>query len=129
MTLRGKQDFTATRNLAAAAFFIHPDSFIRKDGHLALEGADKSRVRPYVFAKHKNRCCICQHKLDAAAPRFNDLCGDWHHPDSCDCVDCSELRCDTSTGRPCHAHGTPGFEREAAKYKAKQEFDEIQGGT
>lgn len=124
--MRGaKKDITVTRNLREAGFFENKDSFVSLTGHLFLEGLDKSRVRAKVFRKHKNRCVVCRAKLDPKAPDFHPMRGAWHHPNSafhCDCVSCSELRCDTTTGRKCHAHGTVGFQRKAEAVKAFQQL-------
>ena len=106
-----KEDITVTKNLREAGFFEHPDSFVSLDGHLFLEGHDKTRVRPEVFKRYKNKCVICGIVLHPDATAWTPRVGAWHHVKNCDCVGCSELRCDTTTGRKCHAHRTPGFER------------------
>jgi hypothetical protein len=108
-----KMDLTVTSNLREARIFEDERSFVSLDGHLFLRGLDKSKVRKQVFIKHKDRCVICGHMLDRYARKFATSCGAWHHPKNCDCVGCSELRCDVTTGRPCHAHLTAGFERVA----------------
>jgi len=108
-----KEDFGVTQRLHEAKFFEDHRSWVSLDGHLKLFGADKSKRRILVFKKHKNRCVVCGHKLDPDAPDFHPNRGAWHHPGPCDCISCSELRCDTTTGRKCHAHRTPGFERVA----------------
>ena len=114
MSRRGKRDDAVTKHLYEAGFFTHPKSFVGKDGHPRLEGMDKARVRPFVFKRHKNHCVICGHKLYPESPLWSDTCGNWHHPNpSWDDVESSELRCDPTTGRKCHAHGTSGFQRKA----------------
>jgi len=113
MSLRGKKDITVTNNLREAGLLLDADSFVRLDGHLCFEGKDKSRLRTLVFKKHRSRCAVCGRALLEAAEPFQADCGAWHHPKTCDCVGCSELRCDTTTGRKCHAHRTPGFKRVA----------------
>lgn len=107
-----KKDITVTKNLREAGFLQDPRSFISLDGHLFLKGCDKGNIRYLVFKKHKNRCVVCKAPLDIDVGLFDVRCGNWHHPKKCDCVGCSELRCDTTTGRPCHAHGTVGFQRQ-----------------
>jgi len=113
MPRSAKKDFTVTTNLFEAGFLVEPDSFVSLSGHLFLEGQDKSRVRWFVFMRHKNKCVICGHKLSLAVDEFHPDRGAWHHVKNCDCVGCSELRCDTTTGRKCHAHREIGFQREA----------------
>lgn len=110
-----KKDDRATRTLYEAGFFEHPDSYITLDGHIVLRGCDKSRVRREVFKRFKNACVVCGTQLRDYAAAFSPMCGAWHHPKACSCVGCSELRCDTSTGRKCHAHRTVGFERVASQ--------------
>src|ERR1700684_925254 len=109
-----KKDITVTKNLRESGCFKDPRSFTSLDGHLFLFGEDKANVRRRVFKKWKNKCVICKHELSEFADDWSRLKGDWHHPKNCDCVGCSELRCGTTTGRPCHAHRTVGFKRKAA---------------
>src|ERR1700679_4289795 len=108
-----KKDHRATQALQDAKFFEDEDSYITIDGHLILHGPDKSRVRPLVFKRFKNRCVVCNALLSMESQPFSPMCGDWHHPLPCSCVGCSELRCNVTTGRKCHAHRTVGFERFA----------------
>lgn len=126
-----KTDFAATKNLKDAGFFVHRDSYVDTEGHVHLEGDDKARIRPVLFKKWKNKCCVCGHLLDPLAPKFHSRAGAWHHTGDppCDCVDCieqNEIRCDTTTGRPCHAHGTVDFQRKA---EAKQDFEKLYGAS
>lgn len=108
-----KRDITVTKNLREAGFLQDPRSFVSLDGHLFLYGMDKAQTRNFVWRKHKGRCVVCRWKLNIDAEDFSKDRGAWHHPKNCDCVGCSELRCDTTTGRPCHAHRTVGFKRIA----------------
>jgi hypothetical protein len=109
-----KKDIRVTRALHDAKLFEHHDSYVDTDGHLILRGADKSRIRPLIFRKFRSKCCICGHKLHEEALPFDQFCGAWHHPGPCSCVGCTDLRCDITTGRPCHAHRTAGagFDRK-----------------
>ena len=126
MSPRGaKIDVAVTANLHAAGLLTEKRSFVSLDGHLYLEGADKSRIRPLIFKRFKNRCVICNAKLDQNAEPFASNCGAWHHRLRCDCVGCGELRCDETTGRKCHAHRTGGFNRDAAKQKAAEDFNKL----
>jgi len=115
-----KQDERATSTLHEAGLLIEKDSYLTLDGHLILVGEDKSRIRPMIFKRFKNRCCICGHPLDEGAPKWTPNAGAWHHPGSCSCVGCTELRCDETTGRKCHAHREAGviFTRKADALKA-----------
>ena len=119
-----KKDLTVTKNLHEAGILEDERSFISLDGHLFLEGPDKAKVRNAVFKKHKSRCVICRHQLSHVAADFDPMRGAWHHVKNCDCVGCSELRCDTTTGRKCHAHRTEGFQREAAKEDFNKPYPE-----
>lgn len=114
MTLRCAVDRTTTANLRAAKLILDKRSFIGKDGHLYFFGEDKARLRPIIFRLHKNRCSACRALLNEDSMWSSDT-GNWHHPKKCDCPtkECSELRCAEITGRPCHAHRTPGFRRVA----------------
>lgn len=117
---RPSRDRAVTKLLQDNGFFKDKRSYVgmplKSDAtvHLYLKGPDKSAMRTLVFFKHKHRCVICGHKLDFHAGEFAQMCGAWHHVSNCDCVDCSELRCDTTTGRNCHGHRTIGFKRKAA---------------
>ena len=119
-----KRDKTVTQNLQEAGILEDNRSFISLDGHLFLEGQDKAKVRPLVFARYHNKCVVCHTFLHPDAAAWMPWCGAWHHVKNCDCVGCSELRCDTTTGRKCHAHRTEGFEREhVTKYVTVDEPD------
>jgi hypothetical protein len=121
-----KRDVPLTERLRKAGFFKEKESFVGQDGHLYLVGWDKSRVRPLVFLKFKDRCIVCGATLHPDAPPFHKQCGAWHHTKRCDCVDCGELRCDATTGRRCHWHRTPGFKRVAEeKRKAEEDFNKL----
>jgi hypothetical protein len=109
-----KKDIRVTQALRDAKLLEHRDSYVSLDGHLILRGADKSRIRPLIFKKSRNKCVMCGWKLDPEAQPYHPNCGAWHHPGPCSCVGCTELRCDATTGRPCHAHRTIGFKRAAA---------------
>ena len=119
MSLRGARDITSTKNLKASGFFVHPKSFLGKDGHLRLFGQDKARVRTFVFKLHKNKCCVC----GAFVAEFGEpgFCGEWHHIGKCDCAtkECSEVRCGEFV-RDCHHHGTVGFKRKAPKQQTQE---------
>lgn len=119
-----KVDVPVTNRLRQAGFFKHGESFVGQNGHLYLKGEDKSRIRHAIFRYYGNVCIACGHMLEEAAPKFNPHCGAWHHKQRCDCVECGELRCDETTGRKCHAHRTPGFDRDAEKQKAKKEEEQ-----
>ena len=108
-----KEDIRVTAALQLAGFFENKESYVDTGGHLILRGMDKARVRPIVFRRFKNRCVICNHVLHPDAEPYSQNCGAWHHPGPCSCVGCTELRCDVTTGRPCHAHRTEGFQRKA----------------
>jgi hypothetical protein len=123
-----KQDFNLTRRLRDAGFFACKDSYVDLDGHLILDGLDKSLVRPKMFKKYKNRCCVCGHKLREQAPPFHPECGAWHHPGPCSCVECTDLRCDVTTGRDCHAHRTAGAQFDR-KRQAAADFDKVHDET
>jgi hypothetical protein len=117
-----------TNLLRANGLLLDRKSFVgyRKSDmtpHLYLKGQDKANLRPLIFKFHKYRCAICRAKIHPDEwPMFNK--GIWHHPNKCDCIGCSEIRCDTITGRFCHAHGQPGFQRVAErKEQARKEFD------
>lgn len=118
-----KEDIRVTRVLRAAKLIVERDSYVSLDGHLIFTGRDKSRLRPLVFKKWRSKCAICGHKLQEKAPAFHPDCGAWHHPGPCSCLECTDLRCDATTKRPCHAHRVAGsgFTREAAK-KAADDF-------
>lgn len=120
-----KTDHNVTRNLREGGFFEHADSYVDTDGHLHLEGPDKSKIRPRIFKRYKNRCCVCGTPLSETAPKFHPRAGAYHHPGNppCDCVGCGELRCDQTTGRPCHDHSAPGFKRD--KEDAVREFNKL----
>jgi hypothetical protein len=109
-----KEDIAVTRALRQAKLLLDGESYISTDGHLIFFGRDKSRIRPLIFKRYKNKCCVCAHPLGEDALPFSDYCGAWHHPGPCSCVGCTDLRCDATTGRPCHAHRVAGsdFNRE-----------------
>ena len=117
MTLRAAVDTTTTANLRAAKLILDKRSFIGKDGHLYFFGEDKARLRDIIFKVHGGRCAVCRYKLNPESVWSHDT-GNWHHPKKCDCPtkECSELRCDEITGRKCHAHRTPGFQRVAPRW-------------
>ena len=125
MTLRYAVDRTTTANLRAAKLILDKRSFIGKDGHLYFFGEDKARLRPIIFRLHKSKCCVCGHHLaenEDSEPWSNDL-GEWHHPGKCDCPtkDCSEIRCSPTTGRKCHSHREPGFQRVAPRVQSNSQ--------
>jgi hypothetical protein len=119
-----KKDIRVTQALREAKLFAHPDSYVSLDGHLILRGTDKARIRPIIFRKYRSKCCVCGWKLREEAQPYDRDCGAWHHPGPCSCVSCTDLRCDATTGRPCHAHRTAGsgFDRKRA---AAQDFDKV----
>ena len=122
---RGSKDERLTHLLRSNSLLHHPKSKIGYDldsvPHVYLEGIDKSSARPLVFKFHKFKCCVCGHKL-REDEEIRDMIGNWHHPGPCDCIEHSELRCDTRTGRACHAHRTSGFQRKAG---AAKDFDAL----
>jgi len=117
-----RKDVELTRLLFRNGLLLDRNSFVslprHDDGkpHLLLEGQDKVAQRPRVFKKWKFKCSVCRHLLSERDDVPNDVRGNWHHVRGCDCVDCSELRCDPMTGRPCHMHRTEGFHRKASDY-------------
>ena len=115
-----KKDHRVSLVLHEAGLLREKDSYMTLDGHLILVGEDKQRIRLLIFKRFKNRCCICGHELDPNADEWSPLKGDWHHPFSCSCVGCGELRCGITTGRKCHAHREAGviFTRKADALKA-----------
>jgi hypothetical protein len=128
MTLRGAVDHVVTANLRDAGLLVSKKSFVGRDGHLYFEGADKSRLRPLVFKRHKSKCAVC----GAHAPEEGEdgYRGEWNHREKCDCPTkrCSEVRCGQLV-RDCHRHRTPGFHRHAEKMRAAKDFNEVQGET
>jgi len=118
-----KKDISVTRALHEAKLLEHHDSYVDTGGHLILRGADKSRIRPLIFRKFRSKCCICGHKLREEALPYDQDCGAWHHPGPCSCVGCTDLRCDPTTGRNCHAHrmAGSGFNRKLSAAEELQE--------
>lgn len=117
--MRGaKKDITVTKNLREAGFLTNGLSFVDLKGHLFLKGVDKSRVRPFVFKKHK-KCAVCGAKAveDAQGQLGDGYRSEWHHTKNCDCVGCAEVRCGQRMSN-CHRHRTLGFQRKAEAVKA-----------
>lgn len=120
MPLGASRDLAVTKLLRTNGFFRDPRSYVsmpRKSDasvHLHLEGEDKSIQRYRVWNRHRSRCVVCKTALDINADKWQPHAGAWHHPSNCDCLEHSELRCDETTGRTCHAHGTVGFKRRVA---------------
>jgi hypothetical protein len=120
MPLGASRDLAVTKLLRTNGFFRDPRSYVsmpRKEDatvHLHLQGEDKAAQRDRVWRKHRNRCVVCKIALDPNAEKWQQFAGCWHHTSYCDCVGCSELRCDTTSGRECHGHGTAGFKRRVA---------------
>jgi hypothetical protein len=118
-------DNAATKTLQDAGFFQDRDTYLDIGGHIHAEGKDKSLCREAAFRRWKNRCSVCNRRIDPSAEKWNPNAAAWHHPKSCDCVDCTEIRCDTTTGRPCHSHGTVGFVRNMLKKSGKTNEKEM----
>jgi hypothetical protein len=80
--------------------------------HVVLEHEDRSDQWARLYVKAKGKCAICKTYL-----RRSEAC--MHHPGWCDCIStlCSnalELRCRPETGRRCHDHTDPKFQRRSA---------------
>ena len=108
-----KRDKTVSDRAYEQGWLVHPRklSYVGLDGHVYLEGPDKMRQREMVFAFHGYRCCVCGAALLEEGGEFTR--GHWHHPSRCDCITCTEIRCNPFSGRPCHQHGKSGFQRRA----------------
>ena len=119
-----RKDVDATKLLFRNGLLLDKRSFLSlprfDDGtvHLLLEGADKVAQRPRVFKKWKFKCSVCKHLLSERDDAPRELAAEWHHPGSCNCIDCTEIRCAPISERPCHAHRKAGveFHRKASDY-------------
>ena len=121
MTLRCAVDKTTTANLRAAKLILPKGSVIGKDGHLYFKSADKSRLRPLIFRLYKEKCCVCGAHCPEQGTEFT--AGHWHHKGKCDCPtrECAEIRCNPFTGRKCHSHREPGFQRVAPRVQSNSQ--------
>jgi hypothetical protein len=107
-----KRDLAMTKLLQNNGLLLDKRSFVSIEAHLYLHGIDKSLQRPRVFARYHEACCVCG---AIALENDSELSrGHWHHTKKCDCVECSEVRCNPFL-RNCHRHGTVGFKRVAPK--------------
>lgn len=113
--------------LAISEGWIPPkDAYIGHDGHLYLKGQAKSAQRHRVFEKHDEKCSVCGAYCPEQGSDFT--AAHWHHRSGCDCLACSEVRCNPFTGRKCHAHRESGFKRKAEDYK-KENHEQVSQET